>query len=461
MTAPLATIIEALRSRLWPLPIVAVVLATVVGVLLPRFDASIDENLDPWVTDLVFAGDAGAARTVLDAVASSLITVTSLTFSLTVVTLQLASSQFSPRLLRTFTSDVFVQATLGVFLATFTYSLTVLRTVRSPDAALPEFVPRLSVTVAYLLAVGCVVMLVVFLAHLAQQIRVETMLRDVHAAATATLDVTLGRSAAGRAVDQSDVTAPTGRRTREVPPSPPADAFVIRAPASGFLVRIDQHSLLDTCLDLGLVFEIDRPVGSSLVKGTPLGVAWPAGGKDSPSGALFEERLGKAVHVGFERTAAQDVGYGLRQLTDVANKALSPGINDPTTAVHTLGHISALLCEIADHDLGPVILRDDDARARVIVHRPMLADLVELSIGQPRRYGAADPQVVDRLFQLLAELAWRFPPDQRPVVRHQLTRLVATVAAQDFDSHERSRFEGAAHRVRDTLDDHGWPSGPH
>ncbi|MEO7236095.1 MAG: DUF2254 family protein, partial [Lapillicoccus sp.] len=90
MTAPLAIIVEAVRSRLWPLPVVAVAVATVGGVLLPRLDASVDATLEPWVTDLVFAGDAGAARTVLDAVAGSLITVTSLTFSLTVVTLQLA-----------------------------------------------------------------------------------------------------------------------------------------------------------------------------------------------------------------------------------------------------------------------------------------------------------------------------------------------------------------------------------
>ena len=84
-------------------------------------DACLDDGLPPWLTTLLFGGDAGAARTLLDAIASSLITVTSLTFSLTVVTLQLASSQFSPRLLRTFTSDIFVQATLAIFLSTFTY----------------------------------------------------------------------------------------------------------------------------------------------------------------------------------------------------------------------------------------------------------------------------------------------------------------------------------------------------
>ena len=108
MTAPsLASLQDSLRSQLWPLPVAGVVLAVAAGVALPAVDAWLDEDLPLWLATLLFGGDAGSARTLLDAIASSLITVTSLTFSLTVVTLQLASGQFSPRLLRTFTSDAF------------------------------------------------------------------------------------------------------------------------------------------------------------------------------------------------------------------------------------------------------------------------------------------------------------------------------------------------------------------
>ena len=127
----LQTVQDGVRTQLWPLPILGVALAVAAGILVPLLDVRIDQQLPGVLDTLVFNGDPGAARTVLDAVASSLITVTSLTFSLTVVTLQLASSQFSPRLLRTFTQDLFVQVTLAIFLATFTFSLTVLRSVRS------------------------------------------------------------------------------------------------------------------------------------------------------------------------------------------------------------------------------------------------------------------------------------------------------------------------------------------
>ena len=448
MSEPFVALREAVRSRLWPLPILAVVVALAAGITVPYVESAAEGALPTWLTSVAFSGDAGAARTVLDAISSSLITVTSLTFSLTVVTLQLASSQFSPRLLRTFTSDVFVQVTLGVFLATFTYSLTVLRTVRGSDAAVAEFVPRLAVTLSFVLTVASVVMLVVFLAHLAQQIRIETILRDVHDDARATIEATLttGRPDAPGADVSSQAQA-------LVLPTPPSWAFTVLAPASGFLVRVDQQRLQKTCQALGVIMILHRHVGNSIIEHTPIGTAWRQDGRSASeeTSAQLQKRLAQALRTGPERTAVQDVGYGLRQLTDVANKALSPGINDPTTAVHTLGHISALLCELTGYDLSPTVLTDDDGQVRAMLHRPGLEHLVEAAIGQPRRYGASDPQVLERIFQLLAELAYRSDPSQHPVVSAQLKRLLVTMRAQDFDPTEKSRLEDAAGDVRDAL----------
>ena len=449
MASTAAQLRDRVRTQLWPIPMAGVAAALLLGVLLPHVDARADGSLPSWTAGVLFGGDAGAARTVLDAVSSSLITVTSLTFSLTVVTLQLASSQFSPRLLRTFTRDLFVQVTLAVFLATFIFSLTVLRDVRSPGSGQPPFVPRISVTVSFVLAVASVTVLVLFLAHLARQIRVETMLRDVHTDASATVRAVLSAAAAGEA------------RGSAVLPQRPEVAVTIMAPASGFLVRVDEAGLLRAAADADVIIVIDRYPGTSLVGGTPLGAAWPASGQALAGSACaaLQERVGAAIHTGFERTAVQDVGYGLRQLTDVVNKALSPGINDPTTAVHALGHISALLCELADRDLGPVLLRDDHDRIRVVVHRPDLADLLDAAITQPRRYGAADPQVLARLYALLTELAWHARLGQRPALTGQLTRLRATTAAQDFDPAERAQLAGLATQTENALAGHYIPGG--
>ncbi len=168
------------RPSCGPIPTIAVVAALSLGLGLPELNSAVSGHLSGRASGVLFGGDADAARSLLGAIASSLITVTALTFSLTVATLQLASSQFSPRLLRTFTSDQFVQATLALFMATFTYALTVLRAVRSAgDSGQAEFVPKFAVTLAFLLAVASVLGLglVLFLAHLTSQIRVETMLR--------------------------------------------------------------------------------------------------------------------------------------------------------------------------------------------------------------------------------------------------------------------------------------------
>ncbi len=425
-----------MRTRLWPLPLASVMCAALAGVCLPMLDARIDQGLPPWVTDALFGGDGGAARSLLSAIATSLITVTSLTFSLTVVTLQLASSQFSPRLLRTFTSDLFVQATLAVFLSTFTYALTVLRAVRGGDDGGAVSVPRVSVTVAFLLGIVSVLGLVLFLAHLARQIRVETMLRDVHTDASRTVRVATG---------------PLGdRRPPPALPAPPAHALVITAPSSGFLTSIDEAGLRCAAIESDANLLIDCYPGSSLVEGVPIGVAWPQ--QDRMTDEAFE-RLQRAVRrsirVGYERTAAQDVSYGLRQLTDVANKALSPGINDPTTAIHALGHVSALLCQLAARDLGPVLLRDDDDRVRVTLRRPSFTHILDLAITQPRRYGSTDPQVIARLFLLLEELAWHV--DDESSVRGQLDRLRATVARSNFDDTEIEQLQEAARRVEHAL----------
>jgi len=169
---------DALQTRLWPVPTVGVLIAVALGVLMPSVDTRVDDSLPPRLSAYLFGGGADAARTVLSAIGGSLITVTSLTFSLTVVTLQLASSQFSPRLLRTFSRDPFVHRTLALFLGTFAYSLVVLRTVRSTASGRPEFVPKISITVAVVLTLVSVFALVLFLDHLATQIRVETMLDD-------------------------------------------------------------------------------------------------------------------------------------------------------------------------------------------------------------------------------------------------------------------------------------------
>lgn len=299
---------DAWRTQLWPIPLPCVAVAVLLGIVLPRLDAHFDASLPTSVTSYLFSGGPEAARTVLSAIAGSLITVTTLTFSLTVVTLQLASSQFSPRLLRTFNRDGVVHLSLGVLLATFTYSLTVLRTVRASLSEQSAFVPQISVTAAYSLALVSVITLVVFLAHLSRQIRVEWIMREVHAETNATMRRVLD--------DRKTATAP----------AVPAHAVPLCAGTSGFLTSIDNQVLLAAAQNAAAVVYLDRLPGESLIAGMPIACAWRLDQQNplhQDDIAALTEALGHAVRTGFERTAAQDIAFGLRQLVDVVVKALS------------------------------------------------------------------------------------------------------------------------------------------
>ncbi|MEE2034917.1 DUF2254 domain-containing protein [Rhodococcus chondri] len=436
---------EALRSRLWPIPAAAVLLAVLAGIGLPELDTAIDHRLPPAVAGYLFGGGADAAREVLSAIAASLITVTSLTFSLTLVTLQLASSQYSPRLLRTFAADRVVQRTLALFLGTFVYALTVLRTVRS-DSGSTGFVPQLAVTAAYLLAVASVIALVLFLGHLVRQIRVETVLEQVRADTCAT---------AARLLP----TFP--QNSSPVPmPEPAPDPHIIEATSSGFLVELDERGLLDAAAQCGALVWVERPVGSPVLAGAPVAFAWSTDPRqpltEQTVDALGEQVRG-ALRIGSERTAVQDIGYGLRQMTDVVVRALSPGINDPTTAVHGLVAGTAVLTELLDRRLGPYTLCDEHDRVRVVVPRPTFTELLDLVCTQPRLYGADDPMLLDALMSMLRELAWKATTgEHHAAILDQLLRVQEHVT--DHDAVTRSRLEHLARQVRGALDRHWTPT---
>ncbi|WP_081738058.1 DUF2254 domain-containing protein [Arthrobacter sp. H41] len=436
---------DSLRTQLWPAPLLAVVVSVTLGQYLPFLDGLIDEDLPSTVSGLLFGGGPEAARSLLETIASSMITVTSLTFSLTVVTLQLASSQFSPRLLRTFTRDRFVHNTLALFLATFTFALTVLRSVRVETSEGEGFVPVISVTVAFLLTLGSVVGLVLFLAHLAQQIRVETMLRDVHREADNALTQIFSD-------DNEPARPPIGLGAGET---------LIENSTSGFLLRLDPDAALTTAKDTGTFIVVDVMPGASLVKGVPFARAWSldGGSVDAERRKAISKGLNSGVATGFERTSTQDAGFGLQQLLDVASRALSPGINDPTTAIHALSHVASVLCGLAGRKTGPKILQDDDGVGRVVLQYPTFPYLLNLAMEQMLEYGMSDPRMAARIVQMLREVAWvHDSAEARSAVIEQLSRTRTAADESNLDSHVKEKLAAEFAAVEAALGS-AWPVG--
>lgn len=438
---------DHIRSSIWPLPTAAIVLAVVAGVLVPILDDRVDADGLGFFADVLFGGGAATARGVLSAIAGSLITATSLTFSLTVVALQLASSQASPRLLRLFASDRLVQATMAMFLGTFAYSLTVLRSVRDGTGDAADEVPRIAVTVASVLTLISVIALALFLAHLASILRVETMLKNVDAEARRVIE----RLPEARPKNSSD----TGLAS-------PASAYVVASAATGFLASLDRAELIGVAeqFDLGIAEELE--VGGSIVAGSPLAYWWPLGEEpNAEDRRRVESRITSAHNLMFERTAPEDVAFGLRQLVDVALHAVSPALNDPTTAVHALNHVSALLCALVRRPPESRILADAKGTPRLRRKTLDISALFELALGQLRRTGAADAEVAARMLRLIREVGFTNTRDElAPVLRQHLTRLLNRIRHEGFDDTERARLEELGRLASEGISGTWEPSVP-
>jgi uncharacterized membrane protein len=426
---------EDLQDSLWLIPAVGVVLAIVLARSLVAL-----EPVPDWVPAFfAFTGSPDGARSVLTELAGATFTVVGVVFSLTVVALQMASSQFTPRLLRTFLKDRSVQFVLSGMVSSGVFHVAVLRHVRSPEDGEP-FVPQLAVTVALLFALVAVGLLVYFLHHLTSQLRVEVVMSSIR-------DETIAQLR-GLHADREEL-------PDERPAPLPSGAVAITSRRTGYLQTVDLGSLVQTAerLEVSLLL---RPSPSEWVAaGTTLAWAWDRDG-DAP-GADADE-LADAVHAGLylgpDRTETGDVVFGLRQLVDIAARALSTGVNDPTTAREALQHLSAVLVLAADHPLGVDQGLDDDGQVRVTAPRPTFADHLEIAIGEVRRYGAAEPAVLLAVLALLTDVAERVADttDRADAVRDQVERT-RRLAELD-DPADEDRVERAAAAVLRTLE-HG------
>ncbi len=375
---------------------------------------------------LLWPGDAAAAVAMLQIVAGSVVTATSLTFSLVVVALQLASQQFSPRLLRGFARSWVIQAVLAVLVSTFVFSVTVLRELRG-DRTLPS--PALAV--AFLLGLAAVGALLVLLASIVRGLRIDTMMLRVHAETRQVMDESYARYG-------DDHGLPDGLQ------SPSAADGLVATTSSGFVTEVDSAPLVRAAEQAdALVWLLARP-GDHLVVGSPIAAVRGATRDLTPA-------VQEAVRLGYERTLEQDVAFGFRQLVDIAVKALSPALNDPVTATHAVGHLADLLVRLNEHRLGPTVHRDAAGRPRVVVPDRDVRYYLDLACAQVRRFGSREPTVLIALARLLRDVAVAARDDeQRDEVARQVDLVRASTAA--LGSGDAAAVSDMCRRVHHALE---------
>lgn len=389
---------DGLRERLWFWPALLGILAAVAAEALVRADRALEAggSRPPWV----FSGNADAARAVLGAIATATMTVLGVTLSITLAVLVLTAQGYSPRALRRFMRDRVIQAVIAGFLATFVFALVALRLVREDQ------VPGITVNVAVVLGFVVLGLLVVFFHHMASEIRVERLIEAIWQETRDTIPRTLPESHAGSG-----------------PPTEPGEPLVASAPAAGTgrIRWIDDAALAEVARESGGTAVVRPAPGDFVAEGEP--VIRMLGG--DPLAPAQRERLTAAVMLGTQRSMSQDVAFGLRQLTDVALRALSPGINDPTTAHEAILRQADLLRRMADRRLGSSVV-DDDGRPLVLRDRPSWDDLVGLAFDQCAREAESRADAATMLV-LLDALARVFvatdAPDRLPSLRRRARRI--------------------------------------
>lgn len=402
-------------------------MALVGGLAFARTTPGRDDALR-WV----WPGDTDAASTLLQVIAASAITVTSLTFSVTIVALQLASQQFSPRLLRDFMRDRVTKAALSVLIATFVFTMTALHGMRA-DAP----VPALAMVAALLLGLLTLVTVLGFINHIARALRVDTMMLATHDETQQA--IRMFYPAYGD---------PTPRSPEELDLDWGA-AVTVTATASGFVRLIAVDELVERARRHdGLVWVLVRP-GDHLVRGTPMAGTWPTRAADSDALAAA---VRETVITGYERTVEQDAAFGFRQLEDIAVKALSPGINDPVTAAHSIGHMTDLLVQLVDRRLGPTLHLDAEAAPRAVVPDRDLRYYLDPACGQVRRYGEREPTVLIALLRLVRDVAVSARDDDQRGELHRQLELVLEQAKTSTQDHDTQILHDLADQVRAALD---------
>lgn len=395
------------RASLWFVPLLMSIGAVALAVLLlTSIGLPAGNAAEFW---LLYSGNADNARQLLGALLSGMITMSSLVVSITVVVLTLAAGQLGPRMVRNFMGDWATQIVLGLFIATILYLLVVFRTIGDASA---DSIPHLAVSVGTALSALCLFVLLIYVHRLARSIMYDNVVREI----TAELGRSIGRLTNGN--DEDDT---------EAEDSSPPEAWPgarVDLGRDGYIQAIEFTTLVEAARHADAVIRlVVRPGDYVLARGRHVTV--------DPSGACDDtlaSAIRNAIILGSERNPTQDLEFGIRQLVEIALRALSPGINDVFTAIAVIDNLSSALARLFEHPLEPSLRRDADGRVRVRCVVMGYGTMVHAAFDQIRQAGRSMPAVLARLADALERLAPYADTEGKAIpLREQLDDLRATI----------------------------------
>lgn len=452
MRARLLRVASGLRESYWFLPTVMSLAAMLLAFTMVYLDSHIGTTwMDrfPWL----YAARPDGARSLLSAVGGSMIGVAGTTFSVTIAAVVYASGQYGPRLLSNFMADRGNQLTLGTFIATFVYSMVVLRTIRSPGesgAGAAAFVPQLALVVAMLLVFASIAVLIFFIHHVPQRIHINSVIEEVGERLIAEIDnrfpVFVGEPLESEQDEEAQIPAAL-RDSEDVDLA--RQRLPIRAKGTGYIQVVDETTLLAAAREHDLVVRLRYQPGDFAHRGSVLAEVWPA--ERGEEGALTALR--GAFALGSRRTPLQDLRFLIDELVEIAARALSPGVNDPFTANSCLDWLAAAFSDLAQRDLPSRLRADDDGALRVIACPQSFALLVDRGFGALAQYASADMIAGKRYLHAIGDVALRCTSPARLAVLRQKVEDFRELAAGELEGVNAREVCGRADQLLRALAD--------
>jgi uncharacterized membrane protein len=415
------------------------------GVLLALAAIITDQSIDYTPTGrltYIMSGSVDAARSILSTISSAMMTVAGTVFSITLVALTLASTQFGPRLLRNFMKDRLNQVVLGVYTSTFIYCLIVLRTVHSSEAR--DFIPNVSVLLAIVAAVFNIFLLILFIHHTATAIQADSVIASVSKDLQETLE---DMYAADGAIEDDILPVAQADIDRFEQDWDGMDKKVLPAEDSRYVQAIDTRYLVKQAEEHDWMIRVKVKPGDFVISGQPLLIV---AGASEPSDAL--DVLRKSFVYGKKRTDTQDSIFAINQLVEVAARALSPGINDPFTAITSIHHLTSAMCRIAAEEWPKSYLVDSNNKVVLHFRQYQFEDFLIASFNQIRMYGKDNNYVVQSLARAYEKIGNNARSEYRPLIAQQLDLLKETADSSITMVAEKERlkayFDAAQEAVR-------------
>jgi uncharacterized membrane protein len=427
---------EIVSSGFWFVPTVMTVAAGNCAFGMLYLDRTyLGSNPIAWL----YSGGADGAQTLLSAVAGSTITVAGVVFSITIAALTQASGQFGPRLLRNFMRDFSNQVVLGTFVATFLYCLLVLRTVHGKVDQGPPFVPQASVTGAVLLAAASIAVLIYFIHHVSILLQAPNIVAAVRADFAKVMDdMVEGRSGV------VDVDAGPDASPHTLPAGFEADCCPVLSERDGYIQAVDYPSVVAAAEDADVVLRMELRPGAYAIFGNPLMFVSPA----SRCGSEISKRMNSAFICGNHRTAEQDVEYAIRQIVEIGVRALSPGINDPFTAINCIDALGSVICRVARSGLPSGFRCGPTGKLRLVTPVSTFGGIVATALDQIRQYGRGSVAVTIRLLEVIAECGKQVTDDGQRRVLLEHARMVYRSSQDKTTTPEKADRDDAARRWR-------------